>query len=228
MAFENCSTNSLDCLDSFGLSLLYTPIVAFKMVQIIASSHESFVKISRNIQISHMIAPSTRSASVSEMPPLKSSSKPTSSKGLKFLKVRLNKHRSSDSQETVRPPTCSASPLRHHETTASIDAQFVDNLLQGGKHVPRFTKRMPSIRTAVKKYESMTFRQKFMGLPEEVRNKIYDYVIVRDTPDESIRSPLEHCGAGFVDCSRGIITLDAGDHADILYLSEVRFFHSYI
>lgn len=196
------------------------------MVQLIASSHESFVKMSRNIQISQMIAPSTRSASVSEMPPPKSPSKPTSSKGLNFLKVRLNKRRSSDSQETVRPPTRSASPLRHQEITASIDAQFVDNLLQGGKHVPRFTKRIPSIRTAVRKYESMTFRQRFMGLPEEVRNKVYDYVIARDTPDESIWSPLEHCGAGFIDCSRGIITLDAGDHADILYLDEVRFFHS--
>lgn len=70
----------------------------------------------------------------------------------------------------------------------------------------------------------MTFRQRFMALPEEVRNRAYDYVIARDTPDESIWSPLEHCGAGFVDCSRGIITLDAGDHADIMYLDEVSFF----
>lgn len=62
-----------------------------------------------------------------------------------------------------------------------------------------------------------------MALPEEVRNKVYDYVIAHDTPEESIWSPLEHCGAGFVDCSRGIITLDAGDNSDILYLDEVSF-----
>ncbi|KAE9994364.1 hypothetical protein EG327_010804 [Venturia inaequalis] len=170
----------------------------------------------------HSSAPGTRSASVSEMPSPKSPSKLSSSKGLNFLKVHLNKRRSSDLPENARPPTRSASPWRLQETTtASIDAQFADNLQQDGKIVPRFTKRMPSIRTAVRKYESMAFRQRFMALPEEVRNKVYDYVIDRDTPEESIWSPLEHCGAGFVDCSRGIITLDAGDHADILYLDEI-------
>lgn len=152
------------------------------------------------------------------MPPPKSPSK-LPSKGLNFLKARLNKRRYSNSPEQGRTPSRSASPLRQQETTASIDAQFVENLLQGGKHVPRFQKRMPSIRTAFRKYESMTFRQRFMGLPDEVRDKVYDYVIARETHDDWNVS--EHCQAGFVDCSRGVISLEAGDPADVLYLDEV-------
>ncbi|QDS77835.1 hypothetical protein FKW77_006266 [Venturia effusa] len=151
----------------------------------------------------------------------RSPSKIAPAKGLNFLKARLNKHRSPESPEQVRPPIRSASLLRKEETTASIDVRSVGNLLQSGKHVPRFTKRTPSIRTAVRKYESMTFRQRFMGLPEEIRNKVYDYVITCDAPDESIFSPLEHCGSGYLDCSRGFITLDAGEHADILLLDEI-------
>ncbi|TID17729.1 hypothetical protein E2P81_ATG10707 [Venturia nashicola] len=170
----------------------------------------------------HSSAPGTRSASVTEMTLPQSPLKPASIKGLKFFKARLNTRRSCDSSGNAWSPSRSASPLRNEErSTTNIDTQFVEYLLQGGKTVPRFTKKMPSIRTAVRKYESMAFRQRFMALPKEVRNKVCDYVIARDPSEESIWSSFEQCGAGFVDCSRGTITLDAGDNADIVYLDEI-------
>ena len=58
-----------------------------------------------------------------------------------------------------------------------------------------------------------------MALPEELRNKVYDYVITGDTQDGWGLS--ENCGNGFVDCSRGVISQDVGDRADFAHLDDV-------
>jgi hypothetical protein len=106
----------------------------------------------------------------------------------------------------------------------SAESEFVNNLLRGGKQAPRFQKRIPSIRTAMKKYESMTFRQRFLALPDEIRNKVYDYIIVSGIENEWILS--KNCGAGFIDYSRGFVPHDGGSCADIEFLDDVRTLHS--
>jgi hypothetical protein len=158
-----------------------------------------------------------RSASVCEMYSPRSPSKPPPYKGLSFLKARLHTRRDSHSSDKERPS--SRLSLRSKEQTPSANSQFVGDLLHGGKTVPRFQKRMPTMRTAVRKYESVIFRQRFMALPEEVRNQVYDYVIAGDTEDGGELS--ENCRCRFVDCSRGVISHDIGDGVDFEFLDDV-------
>jgi hypothetical protein len=74
----------------------------------------------------------------------------------------------------------------------------------------------------VKRYESVTFRQRYLALSEDIRNHIYDYVIAGDVEEEW--SFVVKCGSGFSDCSLGVISLDGGGSSDAGFHEDVRLY----